>query len=218
MTDDQGNAHRDTRKPAGPRRLRLLGGRLPLDFANTVDPRHGEGAHDFIAGYADLLTWGEHAGAITAGQSQRLLRQAKPRPAEARAALDAALALREALYALFSSAAAGLPPPLDALQTLNVALARALAQSRLTPLGNGCAWSWNEDPAALDRPLWPIARAAADLLTAPELARVRECPAEDGCGWLFLDTSKNGSRRWCSMEGCGNRAKARRHYARGRDR
>ena len=86
----------------------------------------------------------------------------------------------------------------------------------MAPSGQCYTWEWAKYDQDLDRPLWPVARTAADLLTSGRLDRVRECPGADGCGWLFYDTSKNGSRRWCSMEGCGNVAKARRLYARRR--
>lgn len=76
------------------------------------------------------------------------------------------------------------------------------------------AWSWADEPLDLEMPLWPIARSAAELLTSPAaLPTLRLC-ASERCAWLFLDTSRNGSRRWCSMRTCGNRAKARRHHAR----
>ncbi|MGH7124521.1 MAG: CGNR zinc finger domain-containing protein, partial [Stellaceae bacterium] len=76
----------------------------------------------------------------------------------------------------------------------------------------GFTWAWDDEPA-LDRMLWPIVRSATQLLTAAELSRVKQC-AGRGCSWLFLDTSKNGSRRWCEMEVCGSRSKARAYYAR----
>ena len=79
------------------------------------------------------------------------------------------------------------------------------------------AWGWAAEPARLDRPLWPVVLSAAKLLSSDQLQRVHRCPGKDGrCGWLFLDTSKAGRRQWCSTQGCGNRAKARRHYARSR--
>jgi predicted RNA-binding Zn ribbon-like protein len=89
-----------------------------------------------------------------------------------------------------------------------------MAYARVVPLGSGYAWGWEEttDPA---RVLWPVVRCAADLLTGPDLPLVRECRAT-GCGWLFVDETKNHSRRWCSMKGCGSRFKAREYYARRR--
>ena len=81
----------------------------------------------------------------------------------------------------------------------------------MAPAGGGYDWSWAGRPDDLARPLWPVARSAVELLTLGDLARVRECPGAGDCGWLFYDTSRNGSRRWCSMEGCGSRVKMRRH-------
>ena len=111
--------------------------------------------------------------------------------------------------------AAGQQPGAEVLGVVNGVLADMLGRSRLAPAGGDLAWAWGGDEDALDRPLWAVARAAAALLTGPGLERVRACPGV-GCGWLFLDTSRNRSRRWCDMRDCGNRAKARRHYQRSR--
>jgi predicted RNA-binding Zn ribbon-like protein len=139
------------------------------------------------------------------------LAAAAQRPADAARALAQAVALREALYDTFTAVARqSAPAPAD-LNTLNHHLAGALARARVAAQGDGFAWQWEEGPA-LDRMLWPVARAAADLLTAPEVSRVGQCADDRGCGWLFLDMSRNHSRRWCAMNDCGNRAKARRHY------
>jgi len=92
----------------------------------------------------------------------------------------------------------------------------ALAQARLAPIERGHEWPWREDDGALDRPLWAVVRSAVEVLTTGDPVRIKACPEPDGCGWLFYDTSKNGSRQWCSMEGCGSRAKMRHHYARRR--
>ena len=99
----------------------------------------------------------------------------------------------------------------QALDALNEEVSNALAHGRLAPTGEGFGWIW---PGFADEPeslLWPVAKSAADLLTSERLARVREC-AGGTCGWLFIDTSKNHSRRWCDMRDCGNVAKAKRHY------
>jgi predicted RNA-binding Zn ribbon-like protein len=195
--------------------LKLLGGRVCLDFANTVDWHASDHPHEFLTGYADLVAWSEHAGALSAPQAQALLREAQRRPADAAATHRGALALREALYRLFSTLAQGRDAAEGDLAELHDALTRALPQLRLARLGGRLAWTWAENPRALDRMLWPIAWSAATLLTSDELDRVRQCAGE-GCGWLFVDQSRNHSRRWCAMEDCGNRAKARRHYARRR--
>ena len=122
--------------------------------------------------------------------------------------------LREALFRVFSTVAAREPVDAADLELLNDVLQRAAAGARLTGSGPGFAWSWSDD-GGLERPLWLVARSAAELLTSDELERLRKC-AGRFCGWLFLDASKNRSRRWCSMESCGSRAKMRRLYARRR--
>jgi predicted RNA-binding Zn ribbon-like protein len=92
--------------------------------------------------------------------------------------------------------------------------AAAVPHARLTPTAEGYEWSWEGKPDDLGRPLWPVAGSAIELLTTGDLRRVKECPGADDCGWLFYDTSRNGARRWCSMEGCGSRAKAGAYYRR----
>lgn len=196
--------------------LRLLGDRLCLDFANTVDPRHSDHPREFLTSYADLVAWAAHAGAIAVGDAARLLAEATHRPGEAARTFQFARTLRQALYGVFSAIAAGEVASTVDVDVLNHAHVEAMTQARISVVPGGYAWSWDGAPQALDRMLWPVARSATELLTAGRLDRVRECPGLDGCGWLFYDTSKNGSRRWCSMEGCGNRAKGRRHYWRSR--
>ncbi len=196
--------------------LKLVGGRLCLDFTNTIDGRKDAGAIEYLHGYDDLLAWGRHVGALSDDVVGRLSGEAARRPDAARAAFARALALREALYRIFSHVAEEAAPADDDLALLNGVLSEAMAHAQLRSSGRGFVWGWGEeDDLSLDRVLWPVARSAAELLTSPELARVRECPGA-GCDWLFVDTSKNHSRRWCTMESCGNRAKARRHYARRR--
>ncbi len=196
--------------------LRLLGRHIGLDFANTVDPRHGVHPRDYLGDYADLVAWGRHASLLTEGDVRHLSDEAARRPAEATAIFERAIAVRETIYRVFSARARGVAPRGADLDALHSAYVAALTHARIVPTADGCAWTWREDVDALDRMLWPVVRSAVDLLTADEAARVKECPGSDGCSWLFLDTSKNGSRRWCSMEGCGSRVKMRRHYARHR--
>ncbi len=193
----------------------LSGGRLCLDFANTVSGSRTVRPTERLRSYGDLVSWSRQAGVVTDGQAERLLRQAGRRPSDAAAVLERAVALREAIYRVFSAVAAGRAPGPADLAGLNEALAGALARSRLVPAGGRFAWSWADDEAALDPMLGPVTRSAADLLTSDDLGLVREC-ASDDCTWLFMDTSRNRSRRWCDMRSCGNRAKARRHRERRR--
>jgi predicted RNA-binding Zn ribbon-like protein len=201
-------------EPGRVQELRLAGERLCLDLANTLDPRHGPEATDFLTEYADLVAWALHAGAIGAGDAKRLLREADRHPAEAQAAFDSAQSLREVVYRAFAAIAAGRRAPAGDLRALELANLDALSHAGLGAAPGGYAWSWRDDPLELERPLWPVARSAVDLLTTGDLGRLRQCPGAGDCGWLFYDTSRNRSRRWCSMESCGNRAKGRRHYRR----
>lgn len=192
----------------------LSGGALCLDFANTVDNRPTPERKDLLGAYADLVAWARQAEAVSATQAAALKKEAARRPREAEATLTRAKALREILFALFAAAAGGRRLSEPALLALNQAHSAVLGRSRLVAgARSGAGWAWNEEPAALDRMLWPVLRSASELLTSAELARVRECAA-DACEWLFLDRSRNRSRRWCDMTVCGNRDKVRRHRLR----
>jgi predicted RNA-binding Zn ribbon-like protein len=195
--------------------LDLLGGRTSLDFANTADWHASDEPVEYLTSYAALVAWGQQVGILTDPQVQDLLDEAGRRPSEADSIHQRAVALREAIYRIFAAISAGFPAEEEDLALFNAELSHTLARSRVVPAGEGYAWGWRGEEVALDRVLWPVVRDAADLLTSEDLARVGQC-ADDRCGWLFLDTSRNQSRRWCSMADCGNRAKARRHYQRSR--
>lgn len=190
----------------------LSGGSLALDFANTWEDR-SRSETDRLGSYSDLLAFAEQSGILGRSTAQTLAAEASRRPAAAARAVAAARRLRDAHYRLFSSLAAGTKVPAEDLHHIGALAVRAAARLRLEPAGGRFAWRWRDLDSSLEAALGPIARAAADLLTGDELDRVRECDG-DRCTWLFLDTSRNRSRRWCSMESCGNRAKARRHYRR----
>jgi predicted RNA-binding Zn ribbon-like protein len=192
----------------------LIGGALCLDFVNTVDPRHASGRREYLDSYLALVAWGSHAGVIDSDQVERLREAAAVQPAEAGRVLSRAIRLREALYSLFSQAGREPRPARDDLGVLQAEVTRALARFRVAWSPAGFDWEWDPASSGLDRVLWPVAWSAAELLMQGPLERIRECPGQDTCGWLFLDLSKNASRRWCDMRVCGNRAKARRHYER----
>lgn len=198
--------------------LELVGGRLCLDLANTVSTRAGPLHREYLASYDDLVSWSRHAGVLTDHEAQCLRREAADRPAEAAAVLDRAIALRETIYRIFAAIARQQTPPAPDIAALNVALAQVLGRLRVVSSGDAFEWQWIRDPHALDAMLWPVMRSAADLLTSADLRRVRQCARREGCDWLFVDTSKNQSRRWCSMSTCGSRDKARRYYQRKRAR
>jgi predicted RNA-binding Zn ribbon-like protein len=189
------------------------GGRLCLDFVNTVSDRP-TAPQDRLQRYGDLVAWARQEGLLDRRRGQELDRQASRRPAQAEAVLQRARALRESLYRLLSAAAAGGTAP-DSLLALNAVLPVALSHRRLVSGPAGFRWEWQRPAGALDAMLWPVAHSAAELLASDERTALRECAA-DTCGWLFLDQSRNHSRRWCDMKVCGNRVKARRHYERTR--
>jgi predicted RNA-binding Zn ribbon-like protein len=192
----------------------LIGGVLCLDFVNTVGNRLGE-PRQYITSYRDLLSWAVHAEALDEQAASVLLDEAAWRAGEAEQITQRALALREAIFGLLDAAIKQGRPDEAALVLLNAELASATRQARLCwEESPGCfKLEWPAPAASLDGIVRLIARSAAELLSDERLQRVRRC-ANPSCGWLFLDTSKNQSRRWCSMDDCGNRAKARRHYSR----
>ena len=204
--------------------MRLIGGRLCLDFINTVDGRKGDSPRresrsvdtvlgDKLVNYSDLVEWSRHSGIVTAKEAELLIQASKRNAREAKNVLDRAIALREALYRICKAIITGRrPQPVD-LETVNDELQEARTHERLTHEGNGFTWELVGNKAALDRMLWSIARSAAELLTTADLSRLRECCGEE-CGWVFEDTSKNRSRQWCDMQDCGNLAKVRRYRTR----
>jgi predicted RNA-binding Zn ribbon-like protein len=187
----------------------LSGGRLCLDFANTVGDRGTTQPSEHFGSYGDFIAWAEQAGATTARAARRLRRAAATRPAEARQVLADAIRLREALYRVFAAVASRRAPRAPDLAIVNAALPAAFERSRLVPSPDGftlAAGTQNDD---LGAPLAPVVRSAIDLMVSPDLERVRTCAATT-CAWLFLDTTKNRARRWCDMKTCGNREKVRR--------
>ncbi len=196
----------------------LLGeGKLCLDFVNTVDWRYSktrkkEMLHDFSA----LISWSKQIGILEDKIAQILFKKALKQPNKAKQVYEKAIELRELLYRIFSSIATKGQAPSHDLSIFNKYLADSMGKSCcLTPSDNGFVWSFCSRTDSMDLFLDPIIKSAADLLVSSELKRVKQC-ADDACGWLFMDKSRNNSRRWCSMKDCGNRAKAHRHYLRKR--
>jgi predicted RNA-binding Zn ribbon-like protein len=195
--------------------LDRCGGDLALDFANTLGGlREGPWDDEWLHDYADLADWARHAGAIDAATAAALGRRATAHPRAAAVAFERAIAVRERLYAVVAALAAGHDPAVDDLAALRAAHRDALAGAGLVRRGERLDWEFAGDD--LDRPLGHVAVAAIDLLRSERLARLKQCRT---CRWVFLDVSKNASRRWCSMAHCGTGAKvaatrARRRAAR----
>jgi len=193
----------------------LTGGRLCLDFTNTVEDRPSDHPHELFNNYSDLVTWSSQAQVLSDQEAQQLLAGAERQPGEASSVLAQAIAVREAIYRIFKAVAQDEMPESDDLVSLSTAIAEAMIHALIVPTAGGFTWEWVDTEVNLDRMLWPVVRSAEDLLISDELDAVRVC-ASDTCNWLFMDTSKNHSRRWCDMKSCGNRAKARRYYSRKR--
>jgi predicted RNA-binding Zn ribbon-like protein len=204
--------------------FKFVAGETCLDFINTVSGRlpNPRGKRDYLdlveierlTSYADLVVWARAANLLNRSEVTALERQAEAAPAQASRAVGRARTLREAMYRVFRSVIEGWSPEPADLEILNRELATARSHEQLVGTPEGFTWSWIEDDAErLTRILWPVLRSAADLLTSERLARVAQCGGED-CHWLFLDTSRNRSRRWCDMAECGNRAKVRRFRSR----
>jgi predicted RNA-binding Zn ribbon-like protein len=186
-----------------------------LAFANTLDGRNDVHPQDRLARYEHLVEFAYQTGQLSISDANDLRLMAERRPDDAADVLQQAIVLREAIYRIFSAIAAQTTPRPDDLDLLNAELHEAMAATRLVPTRNGFDWTWPGQPQSLKRAYWPVARSAAEMLISGELDRVRECAAHD-CGWLFFDESRNRSRRWCSMQTCGNRAKVDRFRTRQR--
>ena len=195
----------------------LEGIKLCTDFVNTVDWRNSktrkkERLHDFSV----LVSWSKQVGILEDKTAQILFKKALKQPNKAEQIYEKTIELRELLYCMFSSMATTGQASNHDLSIFNKYLADSMGKSCcLSPSDNGFVWSFCSGTDSMDLFLDPIIKSAADLLVSPELKRVKQC-ADDACGWLFVDMSRNNSRRWCSMEDCGNRAKAHRHYLRKR--
>ena len=189
-------------------------GDISLDFANTNNWHASAAPQDFLHNFMDLIQWGQQAGLVTEEQANELGLFSQQQPEEAAKDFAFAIRVRESIYRIFSNLYAGRPALYEDLSLLNSVARDAMAHLQLTPLGGEYRWQFPPNLEATDLILWTVARAATDLLTSSRVSRVRECEDDRGCGYLFIDQTKNHSRRWCSMESCGNRAKARRHYSR----
>jgi predicted RNA-binding Zn ribbon-like protein len=199
---------------SSPTRFGFIGGDPSIDFVNTVDDRLAESPSDRLTSYDDLLDWSEQAGIVRSEVLTSLREAASEREQDAERVLRRARSFRERLYRILTATAAGSPPDTKDLDAVTTLARKAAARTRLDRREDGFAWILDEAKGyELDWPLWELARAAVSLLTSGSLKHIRQC-ADETCGWMFIDRSRNHSRRWCDMSSCGNRAKARRSYAR----
>jgi predicted RNA-binding Zn ribbon-like protein len=206
-----------TRAPLGD--LRIVGGDLALDFVNTRSgARGGPADTEWLSSYEDFAAWGRRVG-LASDPGSGVAAAAPPSgtipaPAiEAVAAFARVQACRDDLDEIFRPLAEGSAPPGPAVRRLQLAYVEALAHGRLAPGPDGYSWAWDSGDDLL-APLWPVVAAAVGLLTARAAGQVKPCQA---CRFLFIDQSKNGSRRWCSMDDCGKAAKIARYLQRRAD-
>jgi len=187
---------------------------LCLQFSDTVEYRNNKERDEHLVSFESLVAWSVEKGAIGRQEATKLSHAAKVRHVDS-STFKRALELREAIYRIFSAVAHGKMPLDPDLMALNGVLADASVTHHVTRKGDRFEWEWDVDNTPQSLLLWPIAKSAADLLTSEELNRVRECAnEEEGCGWVFMDTTKSRTKRYCSADGCGNRAKVRAWYER----
>lgn len=188
----------------------LIGGRLCLEFCNTVSERFDDQPHDMLReGYRALVHWSRELALLSDAQAERLYAQAKA--ANAAAVFADAMSLRDAIYQLFVARMQGQKADAAALAVLNDHYQRTMQQRELIADAAGnLSWRWRE-PDTLDAMLREITLSAVQTLLEDDVTRIRQCP---GCGWLFYDHSRNNSRTWCDMRFCGNRAKNKRFHER----
>jgi predicted RNA-binding Zn ribbon-like protein len=194
-------------------RLSLIGGVLPLDFANTASGRATVQPIEHLHSAEDVVDWASHARSIDAATARRCHAAVGRSAVVARKVLRNALELRDTVYRIGLAIARDEAPSRPDLGLLKTFACESIKSTELAPaLGGGYAFDFSANPveSAL---LGPVAWSAIELLATGCFERIKQCPGHD-CGWLFFDNSKNNSRRWCDMAVCGNRSKVRRHRER----
>ncbi len=187
-------------------------GELCLDFVNSkVWITRAQPHIDLFTDFEPVVHWFRHLDLLTDAEVEKHLTLASHHPIEAEIAFKKIITLRDANYRTFTALVHQQQPACEDLEILNQSVIESSRHRLLKTSDNGIQWVWTDKEPNLDWVLWPIAQATAEFLTSGPIHRLREC---GGCYWLFMDTSRNGMRRWCDMKTCGNRAKAHRHYER----
>jgi predicted RNA-binding Zn ribbon-like protein len=197
-----------------PAPFELVAGHPALELVNTLDDRFTPNPRDLIPGYRDLLRLTTQLELLTEEQARWLSRTVSEQ--EARLVLARTAELREALAEIFYARMAGGKPPAAEVAILQRYFREAALHRSLQAAGTHFQWTWEGAERKAEFPLWTLAQAAADLLVSSDAEGVKDC-GNPTCRWLFLDLSKNHTRRWCDMKVCGNRMKTRRHQARLRE-
>lgn len=194
-------------------RFEFIAGALCLEFANTIHNSRAEDKGEEFHAISDLLQWAKETGLLSSAEHDRLAAHYHRNPREAAAALAKGTAIRDLLLSIFASIANGRSVSSQRLSELNLALAQTPGLLRVRKKSGWIETEWTGAAGGLQQVLFAVLTSAAELLAGDRLGRIREC-ASANCTWLFVDESRNRSRRWCDMSTCGNRVKARRHYQR----
>ena len=210
MPNSKAGAH--AKSKADPPAAEFIGNHPVLDFHNTLAWPTPRGENERLMSASDLIRWSRAAGLVTVAEAEGLERRASEHRGESRRVIKHARRVRGLLHETLSLLARGKPLSSRDLDKLNAEVGVAVGSLRLSGSNRRIEWATDER-AGLAVILRRLVWSAAQLLTSPDLSRLRSC-ANAECGWLFLDTSKNRSRRWCSMDDCGSRAKSRRYYRR----
>jgi predicted RNA-binding Zn ribbon-like protein len=196
---------------SGPEPFKLHAGHPALELVNTLDFRFSTQTVDLIPTYKDLLRLTTQLQMLTADQARKLGRTVGEE--EARRVVASTAELREALAKVLYGRIDGTRPPAGQIQILEKQFHAAGLHRRLLTGESHLGWSWSGVERKAEIPLWMLAQAASELLVSSDAELIKDC-GDPTCRWLFLDVSKNHTRRWCDMKTCGNRMKARRHHAR----
>ena len=192
-------------------KIRRDGGNLCLDFINTVHDRTELPARDYLESYSDMIDWLELVKGFPIPAIDSLRKIAQEHPNEASQVFTSLIQIREMLFGIFSALAHAKKPSGSNLATLNDLISETMNHMRVEFSQGKFKENWTSEITDLRSALWPITKSALELLLSGDFKRLKECPR---CRWLFYDTSKNGKRRWCSMETCGSNDKALRYYYR----
>ena len=207
MRREKTSASQETRKPSS----RLVAGDVSLDFVNTRQP------DGFLQNAADLIRWSRDIGLVTEEDAIALLAETDTYPQESMALFTHIMMLREASYRVLLALIHRISPAASDVQVLQSMFLQARGHERLVSTDHHLTWQWEPTESRLTWLHWSFSRSVEIVLTSSLMERVKECPpSEGGCGWLFVDRSKNSSRQWCSDETCGSRVRMRRLYARKR--
>jgi predicted RNA-binding Zn ribbon-like protein len=193
--------------------FQFVAGALCLDFVNTVGSHTSLSPAEKLNEFADLVRWAREAELIGALEAQELLTFSEARSHQASKVLEKARAFREALFRIFSALQGKALPDETDLAALNETLRAFPICLEVSVRGRAFSCTRQIDETSDARLLAPVAWSAADLLASDQIHQVHQC-ASATCGWFFVDTTKNHSRRWCMMSDCGSLAKAKRYYQR----